>query len=148
MLLQTFLVRIRAEPILLFFHLFFFPAILFSNLLCSIFSSLSTYFCTHKRFFLLLSPAFEHAWLLYWSNSQHGDCSIRVSRSFSCFSRSIILCWFKPVCDYLHLCRLSYTVLSHPFFQIFTYFSRILLFAFCFLFFKKKNYLLAKLAQP
>ena len=48
------LVALKAEPILLFFHLFFFPAILlfFLPILLDI-CSLSSYFSTDKRFFLV-----------------------------------------------------------------------------------------------
>ena len=96
---------------------------------CSIFCSSSRYFSTHKRFFLV------HLQLL----SMY-DCCIRVihnmvtalleyvSRSFSCFPEVYVeLILFVTIL----------TVLRHPFFQFFTYFSGILLFAFSLLFSKK-----------
>ena len=55
----------RPEPFLLIIHLFFFPAILF------FFTYFVLYFAHYLAIFLLIkgfsgvSPAFEHAWLLY-----------------------------------------------------------------------------------
>ena len=119
-----------------------------------------TYFAHYLAIFLLIKrfpgvlPAFEHAWLLYWSNSQHGDCSIRVSRSCSSSSRSI--CWFNSVCDYASRSsififamqnRLSYSsqtpIFPNFYLRIFPEFCSLLLASY----FSKKK-LLAKSVQP
>ena len=82
------------------FHSFFFPAILFFS--CNYFTQ---YFAHYLAIFLLIKGFFlMHLQLLSMHDCcirvihSHGDFSIRVSLSFSCFSRSI--CWFNPVCNY------------------------------------------------
>ena len=60
--------KFRAEPILLFFPPIFLSSNSFvSYLFCSIFCSVSSYFSTHKRFFLV-----------YLQLLSMYDCSIRV----------------------------------------------------------------------
>ena len=60
----VFSATIRPEPILLFFPPFFLSS---NSLFCSIFCSLSSYFSTHKRFFLV-----------YFQLLSMHDCCIRV----------------------------------------------------------------------
>ena len=104
-------VQIRPEPILLFFHLFFFQAILFSYLFCS----LSSYFSTHKKFFLV------YLQLL----SMH-DCCIRVIHNmvtalleyldllavFQKHNYVDLILLVTILVEYLHLCNAKWAKLQ------------------------------------
>ena len=126
----------KAEPILLFFHLFFFPAILFffSYLFFSILCSSSSYISNHKKCFLV-----------YLQLLRIHDCCIRVIHNMVTalleylnllsVSKSCLWLFFWSISNFAMPNRSIYRFQT-TIFQNFTY-SRISFFAFSFLFFQK-----------